>query len=130
MDHDNSFEPKHLASRGDSVGFAQRTLRNLEYIEKSRQDGADVHVVTQRILSLVGLAAFPWHAGVSDHIKTRRLEELREEGWPQWTISVGSAETLDDLVRHLRNAIAHRRVHFSSDDREGGKVEVEFEDSK
>jgi hypothetical protein len=130
MDNDDNAESIHQASRNDSLGFAQRTLRNLEYIEESRQTGADVHVVTQRILSLLGLVAFPWHAGLSEHIKTQRLDALAQKGWPEWTISLGNTETLGDLVYHLRNAIAHRRVRFSSDDRKGREVEVAFEDAR
>jgi len=118
------------ASRNDSLGFAQRTLRNLEYIEKSRTDGADVHVVTQRVLSLLGLVSFPWHAGLDDRIKRLRLDTLVQDGWPQWTIILGDAETLGALVHHLRNAIAHRRVYFSSDERNGGAVQIEFADAK
>lgn len=118
------------ASRNDSLGFAQRTLRNLEYIENSRNSGADVHVVTQRILSLLGLVSFPWHAGLDDRIKSQRLDTLVQAGWPQWTIILGDTETLGILVHHLRNAIAHRRVHFSSDERDGGAVQIEFADAK
>lgn len=42
----------------------------------------------------------------------------------------GSAETLGDLIHHLRNAVAHRRVWFSSDRHEPRDVEVEFADAK
>jgi hypothetical protein len=130
MNDDDRYEPVQLASRSNSVGFAQRTLRNLEHIEKSKKDGDDVYVVTQRIVSLLGLVTFPWHAGLSDHIKKQRLEDLAREGWPQWSISLGSADKLCDLLRHVRNALAHRRVSFSSDDRDGSKVDVTFEDAK
>lgn len=59
-DYDDISERIQLASRSDSHGFAQRTLKNLEYIEKRRKAGDDVHVVTQRVLSLLGLVACPW----------------------------------------------------------------------
>jgi hypothetical protein len=38
--------------------------------------------------------------------------------------------TLDDLVRHLRNAVAHGRVRFSSDSKDPDDVDVFIEDRK
>ena len=70
-----------LASRGESVGFAHRTLTNLRGIEQACTDGHDVHVVTQRVLSLLGVVVFPWADGVEQHIQKLRLEVLGK-GWP------------------------------------------------
>ncbi|MEE9138320.1 MAG: hypothetical protein V3V07_07245, partial [candidate division NC10 bacterium] len=70
-----------LASRGDSVGFADRTLKNLRRIEQAYTDDHDVHVVTQRVLSLLGVVVFPWADGVEQHIQKLRLEVLGK-GWP------------------------------------------------
>jgi len=123
-------EPEHRASRNDSLGFAQRTLRNLECIEAARHAGADVHCVTQRVISLLGLVAYPWEAGFDESIKSQRLDTLVQEDWPTWTIQRGSVETLGDLVHHLRNAVAHRRVWFSSDSLDPGDVDVEFSDAR
>ena len=54
-----------LASRNESLGFAHRTLVNLEYIEQTRKAGGDkAHVVTQRVVSLLGLIIFPWAEGL------------------------------------------------------------------
>ena len=41
----------------------------------------------------------------------------------------GDTKTLGDLIRHLRNAASHRRIHFSSDDRALENVEITFEDA-
>lgn len=123
-------EPEHRASRNDSLGFARRTLQNLERIEEARQAGDDVHVVTQRVVSLLGLVAYPWEEGFDQSIKSQRLDTLAQDGWPTWSILEGSTETLGDLVHHLRNAVAHRRVRFSSDSRDPRDVEVEFTDAR
>ena len=118
-----------LASRGDSVGFARRTLTNLQRIEQAYTDGHDVHVVTQRVLSLLGVVVFPWADGVEQEIKKQRLEVLGE-GWPTWDIFLGESKTLGDLLRHLRNAVAHRRLRFTSDSRNPSIVSIEFWDRR
>ncbi len=117
-----------LASRNESLGFAHRTLKNLRRIEKARTDDEDVHVVTQRVVSLLGVVVFPWAEGVEQNIKNRRLERLGQDGWPRWNIFLGESETLGDLLRHLRNAIAHRRLRFTSDSPDPRDVSIEFTD--
>jgi hypothetical protein len=56
------------------------------------------------------------------------LDELVNDGWPAWTFHVGESESLDKHLFHLRNALSHRRVRFSSDDRTLVGVEVTFWD--
>ena len=117
-----------LNSRSRSLGFAERTKKNLLFIEAAFSEGADVHVVAQVILSLLGLVVFPWER----HFKTRMddvpLDDLYKEGWPQWNIAVGSSGTLSELVRPLRNATAHGRLTFSSESRLLHEVEISFWD--
>jgi len=122
--------PEQQDSRNHSLGFARRTLKNLEYIETAYRADCDVHVVTQRVVSLLGLVAYPWEDGFDQHIESRKLQTLAEGDRPLWKICEGSAETLGDLVHHVRNAIAHRRVEFSSDSRDPRAVEIEFSDAK
>jgi HEPN pEK499 p136 len=107
-------------------------LKNLEHIEKRRKAGDDVHVVTQRVLSLLGLVAYPWEKGLDESMRTEGIDALTQKGWPQWTVSLGKAQTktLGELAGHLRNAVAHRRVYFSSDSREGRDVQIRFDDAK
>jgi hypothetical protein len=121
---------KQLASRNTSLGFAQRTSRNLEHIAAAHSRGERVHIVTQTVLSLVGLVVFPWAAGVDASVKTLRYETLIQQGWPAWKIAVGRADTVGQLIRHLRNAVAHRRIAFSSDSLDAADVEVTFEDAR
>jgi hypothetical protein len=112
------------------LGFAYRTRRNLEQIEADARAGEDVHVVTQLIVSLLGLIVFPWEHQFDLSINSLSLESLSKEGWPDWKIIKGSCDTVGDLIRHLRNAIAHRRLHFSSDSRVLEEVMIRFSDSK
>ncbi len=117
-----------LASRNESLGFAHRTLKNLRRIETAYTDDDDVHVVTQRVLSLLGVVVFPWAEGVEQNIKKLRLEGLGPKGWPTWDIFLGESKTLGELLGHLRNAVAHRRLRFTSDSPDPSNVSIEFED--
>ena len=120
-----------LPSRNKVPGFAERTRKNLEYIEKARQDhAADVHVITQFANSLLGLIVFPHEKNFDSHVKLLKLKDLETQGWPQWQISKGECETLGDLVYHLRNAVAHGHMTFSSEDRDPTQVEIAVEDYK
>ena len=116
------------ASRNDTIGFAQRTRKNLEYIEAAFAEGADVHVVTQLVTSLLGLVVFPMERNVAERLKALNLLELESLGWPRWEFEIGSSQTLGDLMRHLRNAIAHCHIHFSSESRRLNEVYIRAED--
>jgi hypothetical protein len=107
--------------------FAERTRRNLEYIERAFDDGADVHVVTQLATSLLGLIVFPWEKHFVKQVDALKLDDLVSEGWPRWKVSKGTCNTLGDLVRHLRNAVAHGNITFSSDSRYIEEVAIDVE---
>lgn len=113
-------------------GFSQRTLKNLAYLNAARQEGADVHVVTHLVTSLLSLIVFPYQE-IKDsnyaEFKSIQLAQLEAEGWPAWRIDIGSSKDFEDHIRHLRNAISHRRLYFSSDSRELASVEIRFRDA-
>jgi len=106
-----------LNSRNTTVGFAERTRKNLLAIEAAREAGEDVHVVTQLINSLLGLVVFPWERGFREHTEHLELEALDAEGWPRWDVERGECHTLGRLLRLLRNGAAHSHIEFSSDSR-------------
>ncbi|MDC7713044.1 HEPN family nuclease [Vogesella sp. LYT5W] len=118
----------HYTSRNDTLGFAHRTRKNLEHIEHAYKNGHDVHVVTQLVLSLLGLIVYPNERKLVERVNTLTLSELKDQGWPSWKIELGSPETLNQLIKMLRNAVAHGRIHFSSDDRVLDHVSIQFED--
>src|SRR5262245_45269592 len=117
-----------LRPRNHSLGFAERTKRNLQFIEASFAKGADVHVVTHLANSLLGLIVFPCERNVLGGVADLKLTDLAARGWPQWEIRQGYAHTLGQLVRRLRNATAHGRMSFSSDSPLADEVYVEVED--
>ena len=57
----------------------------------------------------------------------RRLSFALGE-WSHFKNLTGTWSTLDELLHHLRNAVAHRRMFFSSDSSRPSEVNVRFED--
>ena len=125
-------DPESSLERNESRGFARRVRKNLDFIILKRQEGEDVHEVAQLAVSLLGFIVFPWAAGDLDDLESVSLHDLEEQGWPHWDISLdekGDTDTLRRLTEHLRNAAAHRRLRFSSDDPQMYAVQIEFEDA-
>ncbi|MCL5952080.1 MAG: HEPN family nuclease [Chloroflexi bacterium] len=100
---------------GDVVrDFASRTRKNLRFIENSLgEPEVEVFEVTQLVNSMLGLLVFPQQEYV-DRIPATPLAELEQRGWPHIRTARGfpTCETLDQLVRYLRNSIAHFNVRF------------------
>lgn len=126
-----------MLPRNDPLGFANRTLKNLQYIEKAQPGHSkDVHVVTQLIVSLLGLVVFPKEnhlpvkVDIEDHIKDLLLADLIKNGWPEWDITYEATptKTLGHLWGHIRNAVAHGRLSFDSDSPNPSKVIIELKD--
>jgi signal transduction histidine kinase len=118
-------------SRNQALVFALYTRENLEFIERaSKEDENSVHVVTQIANSLLGLVVFIWEKEFVKHTKELQLDELAKDGWPRFEILKGECSTLHQLVRHLRNAVAHGRIRFSSDNRDPNSVMIDIEDGK
>lgn len=116
-----------LVGRNRPLVFARRTRKNLERIKRAAVDGEDVHPVVQLANSLLGLIVIPWERDALDTILHRRLEVLRCSGWPCFRITKGRCKTLKDLIRNLRNAVAHGHMRFSSDGKQYGDVMLRIE---
>jgi hypothetical protein len=106
----------------------ERTRKNLAFIEEAHETGAgDVHVVTQLMLSLLGLIVFPVEGSFDREVEHLRLDELEKRGWPRWQFGPeGQSATLGHLLKRLRNAVAHRNMTFSSEGRSLESVSLEF----
>lgn len=113
-----------IDSRKKQLGFATRTQKNLEFVMAAASDGADVHPVTQMTNSLLGLIVFPWESDIRTRIRKSYLAELTD--WPKWSTIEGTARTLRDLLDHLRNAIAHGNITYSSESKDMDDVHIEF----
>jgi HEPN pEK499 p136 len=119
-------------------GFAVRTLKNLHYVVNTPEK-EKVHVITQLVNSMEGLFVFPYEFidKLPDGAGTRQkfedeLSKLKRRGWPnweKWQFRFSRSDDVDSLLWHLRNALAHRRIYFSSDKRALSEVDVEFWDA-
>ena len=99
--------------------FADRTKKNLNLLREIQANSPDREIfeVTQLVNSMLGLLVFPQQSYVKS-IPEVPLSQLREKGWPVPRI-VGEypqVKDLNQLVRYLRNAIAHFNVRFLVDD--------------
>jgi hypothetical protein len=65
--------------------------------------------------SMLGILVFPWGHLVFDHAKGIPFNTLQSNGWP--AVTLGGCETLYDLLWHLRNAVAHGHLTYSSNSR-------------
>ena len=88
--------------------------------------------MTQLALSLLGLIVFPKEKLLLDEIDKISLEDLAAKGWPEWQITLDSGKrhttTLGLLVWHLRNAISHGALMFTSDDQYLENVAIRVQD--
>ena len=129
-------------SRNNPLGFAKRTLKNLEFIDnayRNHNSNPHVHVVTQIVNSMLGLIVFPCESQVYTHaeslFKKVGCDKLCGLGsnFQNWQVIEDTydkkCDTLGRLIRHIRNAASHRRVHFSSDSKNPSCVTIEFYDS-
>lgn len=114
--------------RNKPLDFAQRTMKNLEFVYTARQSGEDVHEVTQLMNSTLGLIVFVDETKVIDSTSPLTWDQARSMYGlmiREWT---AKQQTLSNLLHRLRNAIAHRHVHFSSDSRSWKDVIIRFWD--
>ena len=129
-----------FVTRREAIGFAQRTRKNLEYVKGAFDAGEDLHVVTQLVNSLLGIVVVPKEKYFEESFLCVDLNELYKQQWPKWDITFDEpkgkdrkTETLKDLIRHFRNAVAHGRftytgVYGDPDAREISEVIVTVED--
>lgn len=98
--------------------FAERTRTNLRAIEDLRAEGREAYEVTQLVNSMLGLLVFPREEFI-ERIPETSLNDLAADGWPVPKVVGGfpQAKDLRELVRYLRNAIAHFDIEFIGDAR-------------
>ena len=97
---------EYLKGKDFVSDFAERTLVNLEKIEKEKSDDAK-YEVTQLVNSLLGLIVFPkernvaddkWGKVLANYIKAPSISNISD----------------DQIIRHMRNAISHSHIFFES----------------
>jgi hypothetical protein len=100
--------------------FALRTRKNLEALEALHERNDEVFEVTQLINSMLGLLVFPQQEYVESIPKTP-LKDLLQDGWPipRVTGNFQQVTDLNQLIRYLRNAVAHFNIKFIGDGKDG-----------
>jgi hypothetical protein len=120
------------------MDFAARTQANLKIIERLAkqdvlllvnnpsdeidEDGVEAYEVTQLVNSILGLIVFPQQR-YYDQIPEIPLSQLEIEGWPKPLLQgeiPNDLNNLRDLMRYIRNSIAHFNIEFTSDS--GGRI--------
>lgn len=96
--------------------FAIRTKKNLAIIEQLQKNGSEAYETTQLVNSCLGLLVFPQQHFIKRIPETSR-EKLIQEGWPVPKVTDQSRQVanLRELIRYLRNAIAHFNIQFLVD---------------
>ena len=97
-----------------------RTMANLEFIEHHAQKSGP-YEVTQLINSFLGALAHPWER-LSNDLNELSLEMAQRNGWPRIPKERDNdrnPKTIGDLVRFVRNALAHGNIeHLPGQDGE------------
>ena len=95
--------------------FAERTRANLELVRAAAGSGKDAYEVTQLINSMLGLLVFP-QKEFCDKIPKTKIADLEKEGWPIPRVrgDYPQVSDLKQLVRYLRNGIAHFNLQFTA----------------
>ena len=96
--------------------FAIRTKKNLAIIEQLHKNGNEAYETTQLVNSCLGLLVFPQQHFI-DRIPETPMDQLIQEGYPepQVTGQFSRVASLKELIRYLRNAIAHFNIKFLGD---------------
>jgi hypothetical protein len=114
---------------GTSI-FAERSMKNLNFIVECEAAGADVHPVTQAVSALVGIIVFPWETAAFDTLKGYQLSSLYAKGWPRWNMTgTRRMVALGHLIEVLRNAASHGGIELDSDSPKPSEVTISFKNT-
>jgi hypothetical protein len=97
--------------------FIARTQKNLKAIECLKQKGGEVYEVTQLLNSMLGLLIFP-RARFFEKIQDKSWDLMDKEGWPLPSGDNAHVSNLKQLVRNMRNAVAHFNIELVNDGNE------------
>jgi len=96
----------------------RRTMSNLEFVQRHATEGGPFEV-TQLINSFLGALAHPWE-NMSGELKRIEVRQAEKYGWPSLHKERSTdrdPSSLGDLIRRLRNGVAHGNLTFLPDGR-------------
>ena len=97
--------------------FIARTQKNLKAIECLKQKGGEVYEVTQLLNSMLGLLIFPKEK-LYKKIQPKNWDMMVKEGWPLPSGDNAKVSDLEELIRKMRNAVAHINIELVNDGNE------------
>ena len=103
--------------------FIARTQKNLIAIECLKEKGGEVYEVTQLLNSMLGLLIFPKERRLYEKIQPKSWDTMVEEGWPLPSGDNAHVSDLEELIRHMRNAVAHCKFNLTTDHDEISSIE-------
>ena len=103
--------------------FIARTQKNLRAIECLKEKGGEVYEVTQLLNSMLGLLIFPKERRLYEKIQPKSWDTMVEEGWPLPSGDNAHVSDLEELIRHMRNAVAHCKFNLTTDHDEISSIE-------
>ena len=103
--------------------FIARTQKNLIAIECLKEKGVEVYEVTQLLNSMLGLLIFPKERRLYEKIQPKSWDTMVEEGWPLPSGDNAHVSDLEELIRHMRNAVAHCKFNLTTDHDEISSIE-------
>jgi hypothetical protein len=127
------FAKLEMGPRNDPLGFAQRSYVNLRIIEQCLEEKGEGHVVTQLVQSLLAYIVFPKEKNYYDNLKSYTIQQVYGDN-PPFVQMVGKTNNMNQLLRHLRNAVSHGLVVFhgsgpyGSNSRKLEEIFIEFSD--
>lgn len=105
------------------IDFAKRTLRIIEQYDQAKQPGPENFEVTLLVNCLVGLLILP-HERRMNQIPDLAIDKLDKWGIDpafigNWGVmKQGERKTLKQLVRRLRNSVAHFQIEAEGTDQD------------
>ena len=102
--------------------FIARTQKNLRAIECLKEKGGEVYEVTQLLNSMLGLLIFPKER-LFEKIKNKSWDTMVEEGWPLPSGDNAHVSDLKQLIKNMRNAVAHCKFNLTTDHDEISSIE-------
>ena len=103
--------------------FIARTQKNLIAIECLKDISCKVYEVTQLLNSMLGLLIFPKERRLYEKIQPKSWDTMVEEGWPLPSGDKAHVSDLEELIRHMRNAVAHCKFNLTTDHDEISSIE-------
>jgi hypothetical protein len=131
-----------LKSRSLSAGLAQRTIKNLQFIQWAHENEDDVHIVTQVVNSVLCLLVFPIQkeagyfqsfsfVSLTDPPDFLAVRKVLPDFPPLPSLQVrqfNNCKNVRRFFKRVRNAISHRRIDFSSESHDLNVVMISLAD--